>query len=147
LKLMNFERRQLKHAVYWRKKGEEIILVGVYVDDLLITGISETEIVKFKLDMMREFKMSDFGLLTYYLGIEVRQTASMITMCQENFEQKILKECGMEECNLVLAPMKAKLKLSKNSNSESVDQTKYKSIVGSLWYLLLCDPFSLPSPP
>jgi Reverse transcriptase (RNA-dependent DNA polymerase) len=136
LKLMNFERRQLEHAVYRRKKGEEIILVGVYVDDLLITGTSETEIAKFKLDMMREFKMSDLDLLTYYLGIEVRQTAGMITMCQENFAQKILKECGMEECSLVLTPMEAKLKLSKNNNLESVDQTKYRSIVGSLRYLL-----------
>jgi len=136
LKMMNFERRQLEHAVYRRKKGGEIILVGVYVDDLLITGTSEIEIANFKLDMMREFKMSDLGLLTYYLSIKVRQTTGMITLCQENFAQKILKECGMEKCNPVLAPMEAKLKLSKNNNSKSVDQTKYRSIVGNLRYLL-----------
>jgi Reverse transcriptase (RNA-dependent DNA polymerase) len=69
---MNFERIQTEHAIYRRKKGEESILVGVYVDDLLITGTCEAEIVKFKGEMMEKFKMSDLGLLTYYLGIEVK---------------------------------------------------------------------------
>lgn len=41
------------------------------MDDLLVTG-SNIEIVKeFKREMKVRFKMSDLGLLTYYLGIEV----------------------------------------------------------------------------
>jgi Reverse transcriptase (RNA-dependent DNA polymerase) len=136
LKSMNFEKTQSEHAVYRRKQGEECILVGVYVDDLLITGTSEEQIARFKGEMMKMFKMSDLGLLTYYLGIEVKQTTDMITLCQQNFAQKILKECGMEECNPAQVPMEARLKLSKNSGSSPVDQTRYRSIVGSLRYLL-----------
>jgi Reverse transcriptase (RNA-dependent DNA polymerase) len=96
---MNFERRQLEHAVYKRKQGEKCTLVGVYVDDLLITRTCELEIARFKSEMMEKFKMSDLGLLTYYLGIEVQQKPNMITLCQESFAQKILKECDMNECN------------------------------------------------
>jgi Reverse transcriptase (RNA-dependent DNA polymerase) len=118
------------------RKGEESILVGVYVDDLLITGTCEAEIAKFKGEMMEKFKMSDLGLLTYYLGIEVKQTINMITLCQRSFALKILKECGMDECNPAQAPMEARLKLRKNSNFPPVDPTRYKSIVGSLRYLL-----------
>jgi Reverse transcriptase (RNA-dependent DNA polymerase) len=99
LKSMNFERRQLEHAVYKRKQGEKCTLVGVYVDDLLITRTCELEIARFKSEMMEKFKMSDLGLLTYYLGIEVQQKPNMITLCQESFAQKILKECDMNECN------------------------------------------------
>jgi Reverse transcriptase (RNA-dependent DNA polymerase) len=48
LRSMNFERTRSEHAVYIRKQGEGSSLVGVYVDDLLITGTCEEEIAKFK---------------------------------------------------------------------------------------------------
>lgn len=49
------------------------LLIGVYVDDLLITCASENKIGRFKLHMKDLFKMSDLGLLSYYLGIKVHQ--------------------------------------------------------------------------
>jgi Reverse transcriptase (RNA-dependent DNA polymerase) len=79
--------------------------------------------------MMEKFKMSDLDLLTYYLGIEVRQKPNMITLCWEGFAQKILKECGMDEYNPTQTPMKSRLKLNKNGRSPPVDQTRYRSIV------------------
>ena len=47
------------------------MLVGVYVDDLIITGNDAREIEWFKIEMKDRFEMSDLGLLTFYLGIEV----------------------------------------------------------------------------
>jgi len=111
LRSMNFERTRSEHVVYIRKQGEGSILVGVYVDDLLITGTCEEKIAKFKGEMMKRFRMSDLGLLTYYLSIEVKQVSNMITLCQQSFAQKVLKECGMEECNPAQVPMEARLKL------------------------------------
>ena len=47
--------------------------MAVYVDGLLITG-SQVELINdFKKNMSAKFEMSDLGLLTYYLGIEVLQ--------------------------------------------------------------------------
>ena len=48
-------------------------MLAVYVDDLLITGSSKTQIIDFKREMSTIFEMNDLGLLTYYLGIEVVQ--------------------------------------------------------------------------
>ena len=48
------------------------MVVGVYVDDLIITGATPTDIEAFKKEMQRLFRMSDLGLLSYYLGIEVK---------------------------------------------------------------------------
>jgi hypothetical protein len=42
--------------------------VGVYVDDLVITGASSNNILEFKQQMADVFKMSDLGFLTYYTG-------------------------------------------------------------------------------
>jgi hypothetical protein len=52
-------------------KGASRLIVSVYVNDLIITGNSNNEITVFKLEMKRMFLMSDLGLLSYYLGIEV----------------------------------------------------------------------------
>ena len=52
---------------------EEELIVGVYVDDLIITGARAEDIDRFKHEMTARFRMSDLGALSYYLGIEVRQ--------------------------------------------------------------------------
>jgi hypothetical protein len=58
------------------------------VDDLLITGADEKETAKFKLQMKELFKMSDLGLLSYYLGIEVHQKPGEITLCQRRTQRR-----------------------------------------------------------
>jgi hypothetical protein len=47
-------------------------VVGVYVDNLIITGLDRDDIKSFKVEMAVAFKMSDLGLFHYYLGIEVK---------------------------------------------------------------------------
>src|SRR5664279_2371256 len=99
--------------MYKRGKGKSSLLVGVYVDDLVITGAEVLEIEKFKSQMKDLFKMSDLGLLSYYLGIEVHQMPGYTTLCQEAYARKILEEHGMDDCNPTQEPMEARLKLSK----------------------------------
>ena len=47
--------------------------MGVYVDDLIVTGSNTQEIESFKLSMKTKFKMTNFGLLNSYVGIQVIQ--------------------------------------------------------------------------
>lgn len=49
-------------------------------DDLLITGQDAGDIKEFKLEMLQQFRMSDLGLLSYYLGIGVRQDHNGISL-------------------------------------------------------------------
>ncbi len=49
-------------------------MVGVYIDDLIITDSDRDNIRPFKEEIAATFKMSDLGLLHYYLGIEVKQS-------------------------------------------------------------------------
>ena len=94
-----FARSPLEHAVYRRGDESTFLLVGVYVDDLVITGTNEGLISEFKEQMKTLFKMSDLGLLSYYLGIEVSQRAGEITLHQRSYAAKILEAAGMENYN------------------------------------------------
>ena len=58
--------------LYTRRWGKEEFIVGVYVDDLIVTGACTEDINSFKREMAACFRMSDLGALSYYLGIEVR---------------------------------------------------------------------------
>ena len=122
--------------MYTRGQGPARLLVGVYVDDLIITGAADDEIDKFKAQMLEEFRMSDLGLLSFYLGIEVQQGADGIAVAQTAYADKLLEQAGMVGCNPCQTPMESRLKLSKASTAAATDATAYRSIVGGLRYLV-----------
>jgi hypothetical protein len=136
LSSLGFVRSSSEPAIYTRRSNSSQLVVGVYVDDLVITGPDRKEICMFKKEMAAEFKMSDLGLLRYYLGIEVRQSAEGITLSQGAYAQKILEKAGLTGCNSRQTPMETRLKLSKSSSEALVDATVFRSLVGSLRYLV-----------
>ncbi|KAI3804384.1 hypothetical protein L1987_25878 [Smallanthus sonchifolius] len=133
---MKFQRCSKEQSVYRKTCGKHLLILAVYVDDLLITGTSLSIINEFKKGMATKFEMSDLGLLTYYLGIEVSQSDVGITIKQESYAQRILKETGMLTCNPTQVPMEPGTKLSKAKKEDEIDPTQYRKVVGCLRYLL-----------
>jgi hypothetical protein len=121
-------------AVYTRWATGNRLVIGVYVDDLMITGSSTDDIRNFKLEMAKVFSMSDLSLLHYYLGIEVNQRPGGISLSQGAYALKIVEKCGLADCNPRQTPLENQL--SKQSSAAPVDKTMFRSIVGSLRYLV-----------
>jgi hypothetical protein len=86
--------------------------------------------------MKQTFEMSDLGLLSFYLGVEVRQSEGSITLKQTHYAKKILEHGGMANYNPATTPMEERLKLSKESTTKEVNPTQYRRLVGSLRYLV-----------
>jgi hypothetical protein len=135
LKGMGFEQNPHETAIYRRGNGRNVLLVGVYIDDLVITDTKDAEVAAFKEEMKATFQMSDLGLLSFYLGIEVHQGDSGITLRQTAYAKRIVELAGLTDCNTALTPMEERLKLSRDSTTDKVDATQYRRIVGSLRYL------------
>ena len=133
---LGFVKSKMDHAVYKRNSKASFLVVGVYVDDLIISGPDVDGINQFKAEMKRKFSMSDLGLLSYYLGIEVKQEGEGITLSQGSYAVKILEGAGMIDCNPCDTPMEPRLKLYKSKEGEAVDPTAYRSIIGSLRYIV-----------
>jgi hypothetical protein len=79
--------------------------------------------------------MSDLWLLSFYLGIEVYQGDSGITIRQTAYAKRVIELIGLTNCNSALTPMEERLKLSHDSTTEEVDATQYRRLMGSLRYL------------
>jgi hypothetical protein len=65
LRKLGFTQSEHDHAIYCRGGGGRRLIVGVYVDDLLIIGTTPEEIGRFKVEMQLQFKMADLGLLSF----------------------------------------------------------------------------------
>lgn len=140
LESLGFTRCPYEHAVYTKKVGEEVLIVGVYVDDLLVTSTKVSVIEDFKIQMGRRFDMSDLGRLSFYLGIEVEQGPGYIELKQATYAKKLLEKAGMLECNPTKYPMDPKETLTKDEGSIAVDTTQFRSLVGGLRYLVYTRP-------
>ena len=136
-----FRRCTHEYALYVKEQDRDLLFVCIYVDDLIFTGTSLRMFNDFKKAMEREFEMSDIGLMSYYLGMEVKQMKDGIFISQEGYAKTILKKFNMSDCKPVSTPMEVGIKLSKvEEDSENVDPTMFKSLVGSLRYLTCTRP-------
>jgi hypothetical protein len=95
---------------------------------------------EFKKSMMVEFEMTDLGMMHYFLGIEVVQSANGIFISQKKYLREILDRFQMKDCNPVSTPVEYGLKLTRDSGGRKVNSTVYKQIVGSLMYLTATRP-------
>jgi hypothetical protein len=136
LRELGFLRCISEHGLYTRVMKKIKLIVRVYIDDLIIMGESVKETKAFKEEMERQFCMSNLGALSFYLGIEVKQTQTSIELCQNAYVIKLLEKARMLGCNPCTTPMEARLRLSKDSTSSAVSSTEYRSLIGSLRYLL-----------
>jgi hypothetical protein len=82
------------------------------------------------------FHMFDLRLLSYYLGIEMRQGSSGINIPQLAYALKLLEKAGMVGSNPYHVPMEPRFKLSKHNTTPTTDE----SIVGNLQYLVQTRP-------
>ena len=112
----------------------------LYVDDLIFTGSNPSMFDEFKKEMTKEFEMTDIGLMSYYLGIEVKQEGKGILITQEGYAKEVLKKFKMDDSNPVGMPLECRIKLSKHEGGNKVDPTLYKSLVGSPRYLTCTRP-------
>ncbi|KAJ4961986.1 hypothetical protein NE237_021896 [Protea cynaroides] len=114
----------------------DMLLVCLYVDDLIFTGNNPKMFEEFKKAMPQEFEMTDIGLMSYYLGIEVKQMEKWIFISQEMYAKiQKLKKFKINDCKPINKPVEIGIKLSKNEAREIVDPTLVKSLVRSLRYL------------
>ncbi|GJR81452.1 retrovirus-related pol polyprotein from transposon TNT 1-94 [Tanacetum coccineum] len=81
------------------------------------------------------FEMSLMGEIKFFLGLQIHQSPRGIFINQAKYALDILKKHGMEKCDTVGTPMATKPKVDADLSGKLVDQTDYRSKIGSLMYL------------
>ncbi|KAK2984034.1 hypothetical protein RJ640_001195 [Escallonia rubra] len=94
----------------------------------------------FNKEIAKEFEMTAIGLMSYYLGIEVKQRDDGIFISQEAYAKEVLKRFNMENCNPISIPIEVEKKFSRHVKEGPIDRTLFRSLVGSLRYLTCTRP-------
>jgi hypothetical protein len=84
--------------------------------------------------------MSMMGELTFFLGIQVKQTKQGTFIYQAKYTKDLMKKFNMVELKPMLTLMSTTTTLDPNENSEAVDQREYISMIDSLLYLTVTQP-------
>ena len=84
---------------------------------------------------MHPFKMMDLDLMTYFLGMEVKQSKNEVFIYQRKYAQEILKIFQMDECKVTRTSMNQKEKQSKEDRTHKVYEGFFRSLIGCFMYL------------
>jgi hypothetical protein len=120
--------------------GTDFLLVQIYVDDIIFGGSSHTLVSRFQEMIENEFQMSMMGELTFFLGIQLKQTKQGTFVHQAKYMKDLMKKFNMAELKPVSTLMKSAATLGLDEDGEAVDQREYKSMIGSLLYLTATRP-------
>jgi hypothetical protein len=117
-----------------------LLIVFVYVDDIIF-GCNKNPLVQwFASTMESQFEMSMIGELSFFLGLQITQRSEGMFISQGKYLREMLKRFQMEDSKLVGTPMVTRCKLRKDDDTPDVDQSSYRSTIGSLLYITASHP-------
>ncbi|GKA84912.1 retrovirus-related pol polyprotein from transposon TNT 1-94 [Tanacetum coccineum] len=128
------------NTLFTKKKDSHIIIVQIYVDDIIFGSTCQDLCDDFSKIMHDEFEMSMMGELNFFLGLQIKQLEDGIFFNQSKYIKEMLKKFGLEDSKPIKTPMSSETKLTRDKDGESVDDTKYRGMIGSLLYLTASRP-------
>jgi hypothetical protein len=120
--------------------GTDFLLVQIYMDDIIFGGSSHALVSRFLEMMESEFQMSMMGELTFFLGIQVKQTKQGTFVHQAKYTKDLMKKFNVAELKPVSTLMSSAASLGPYKDGEAVDQREYRSMIGSHLYLTATRP-------
>ena len=94
---LGFTKSKADSNLYYKVVDDGIMILLLCVDDLFLTG-EEKLINVCKKKLAAKFEMKDFGMMYYFLGLEVWQCAHDIFLNQGKYVANILNRFGMMDC-------------------------------------------------
>jgi len=123
-------------CVYAKMIGSECVIICLYMDDMLIFGISLNVVLETKKILCSKFDMKDLGEANVILGIQIQRTENGFKLSQAHYVVKLLKKFDSFDVMPMRTPYDPNVHLKRNTSEISVSQPEYAKIIGSIMYLM-----------
>ncbi|GJZ52807.1 retrovirus-related pol polyprotein from transposon TNT 1-94 [Tanacetum coccineum] len=137
LSSLGYEQSKHDYSLFVKNNKASFTTTLVYVDDVLITGNSEEEIINLKQALDKKFTIKDLGLAKYFLGIELCCTPNGTHLNQRKYIVDLLSDVGLTAAKPTKFPLPTKLKISSDKGTPLKDPSSYRRLVGRLLYLTM----------
>ncbi|GJT21869.1 putative ribonuclease H-like domain-containing protein [Tanacetum coccineum] len=135
-----YRRGTIDKTLFIKKDKKDIILVQIYVDDIIFGSTKKSWSDEFEALMKGRFQMSAMGELTFFLGLQVKQSQEGIFISQDKYVAEILKKFDFVSVKSAITPMETKAPLAQDEGGPDVDLHLYRSMIGCLMYLTASRP-------
>nr|XP_016488511.1 PREDICTED: uncharacterized mitochondrial protein AtMg00810-like [Nicotiana tabacum] len=125
---------------FLKKRGRNLLIVQVYVDDIMFGGTNDSLCEEFVKLMGSKFEMSMMGELNFFLGLQVKQTPKGTMISQQKYIKELLKRFEMESSKTIDSPIATATRLDMDEPGSPMNKTMYRGIIGSLLYLTASRP-------
>ncbi|XP_071718833.1 uncharacterized mitochondrial protein AtMg00810-like [Rutidosis leptorrhynchoides] len=136
-----FRRGVIDHNLFIKERGDDIMLVQVYVDDIIFGSTDQKMVDEFQDVMQKRFKMSSLGAINFFLGLQVDQTEKGNFLHQSKYVADILSRFKMEDERIAKNPSSVNHWIRPENTRPKVNPTLYRAIIGSLMYLTASRPY------
>jgi hypothetical protein len=127
-------------TLFTRKMGEDLLVCQIYIDDIIFGSTNKYFCDEFSKIMTDRFEMSMMGVLTLFLGFQIKQAKEGTFISQTKYTRDILKKFGMDKAKPIKTPMGTNGHLDLDFGGTSVDQKVYRSMIESLLYFCASRP-------
>lgn len=135
LKSRGFKHSDSDYSLFYKKQGNSVVFVAVYVDDVILTSTNLEEITELKVFLHNKFRIKDLGKLHYFLGLEMLYKDDGVIICQRKFTMDLIREFDCLTYSPVGSPLDPTVKLSKDEGTLLPDPGYYRKLVGKLNFL------------
>ncbi|GJU65765.1 putative ribonuclease H-like domain-containing protein [Tanacetum coccineum] len=104
-----YRRGTIDKTLFIKKDKKDIILVQIYVDDIIFGSTKKSWSDEFEALMKGRFQMSAMGELTFFLGLQVKQSQEGIFISQDKYVAEILKKFDFNSVKSAVTPMETKV--------------------------------------
>ena len=111
-----------------------------HVDDLLITGTSDSNIAQVKRDIKHRFEVRDFGITESFMNMAFERSPDTLKLHNQTAILQLLRDHNLrpESCRTHSIPISVSEQLSDEGPIlDSNSTTRYRSITGALNYLAM----------
>jgi len=102
---MGYTRCPYYQSLFYRQQGSNVLLLLIYVDDILLTGSSPSQISSFITHLSFVFRMKDLGDVHYFLGLQITRTDTALTITQTRYLLSLLHKFGLAGIKPVATPI------------------------------------------
>nr|GEW96575.1 putative ribonuclease H-like domain-containing protein [Tanacetum cinerariifolium] len=135
-----YRRGTIYKTLFIKKDKDDIMLVHVYVDDIIFESTKKSFCDESEALMHKRIQMSFMGELTFFLGLQVKQSKEGIFISQNKYVAEILKEFDFSFEKTASTFIETQKPLVKDEEATYVDVYLYRSMIGSLMYLTASRP-------
>lgn len=107
-----FSQSKADYSLFTRGFGDSFIAFFVYVDDILITGPSYSEIDSVKQNLYSHFMLNDLGSVKYLLSLELSRSKDGDFLSQRKYCLQILEDTSFLGVKPISLPVEPNLRLS-----------------------------------